>query len=31
VQTGPTDSSGMGQMGDSSSIGQMKDTSSTSR
>ena len=31
VQTGPTDSSSMGQMGDSSSMGQMKDTSSSSR
>ena len=31
VQTGPTDSSSMGQMGDSSGMGQMKDTSSTSR
>lgn len=31
VQTGPTDSSAMGQMGDSSGMGQMKDTSSSSR
>jgi hypothetical protein len=31
VQTGPTDSSAVGRMGDSSGMGQMKDTSSTSR
>jgi hypothetical protein len=31
VQTGPTDSSTMGQMKDSSGMGQMHDTSSTSR
>ena len=31
VQTGPTDSSTMGQMNDSSGMGQMQDTSSTSR
>ncbi len=31
LQTGPTDSSSMGQMKDSSGMGQMQDTSSTSR